>query len=457
MSSLNNDYNSFECRDEFKRKPIAEKVAKLLISNCNISPMLLHGGWGIGKTEFCHKLLHLIDSTRNNNHKLIYIDALHQDAIKDPFYIILKNIATSLKDNGDHNSKDFIEKVAPYFSFGLKLFTREIASRLVKQDLDRIVNDVEEVTNLVKLNSSLFKLACQQERKLNKLKNIFKEFVKTQPMIIFIDELDRCRPDFAIDILETIKHVFTIENLKFVLIANKKQLTCSLSHRYGNNTDTKNYLDKFIKFTYTLPVSSQKEVTCETINNSIIHCRNLTCEFNAGKNADILFQYIIETFSLSLREVENLVDYFNIYSILSGRAKQNLLCDKGKEVGYIWSLIIAIAIVCIKPELSQKIINKSFNYNGIYVDFFSGDNEKIDRARKSGGVSLFQCAENTVIYLSILIGLGVNQVDVRGNPTNQNLSEYLLKPLALLFGSSAHISDPYEYVLEVMQIFYGNV
>ena len=47
---------TFGSRDEFTRKPIAEKIIKLLESNIDVSPLIIDGKWGTSKTEFCFKL-----------------------------------------------------------------------------------------------------------------------------------------------------------------------------------------------------------------------------------------------------------------------------------------------------------------------------------------------------------------------------------------------------------------
>lgn len=44
----------FDGRDEFSRKSVAEKAIKLLKSDIDVSPMIIDGNWGAGKTEFCH-------------------------------------------------------------------------------------------------------------------------------------------------------------------------------------------------------------------------------------------------------------------------------------------------------------------------------------------------------------------------------------------------------------------
>ncbi|QDE47832.1 hypothetical protein EIN43_17235 [Enterobacter hormaechei] len=66
------------------------------------------------------------------------------------------------------------------------------------------------------------------------------------PTFIFIDELDRCRPNYAIDMLETIKHLFDINNVVFVIATDKEQLSHSICSVYGSGFDATRYLDRFL-------------------------------------------------------------------------------------------------------------------------------------------------------------------------------------------------------------------
>ena len=72
------------------------------------------------------------------------------------------------------------------------------------------------------------------------------------PFVIIVDELDRCRPDFALSVLERIKHLFSVKNVVFVLSMKKVQLEKSICHIYGN-IDAAEYLQKFINCEITLP------------------------------------------------------------------------------------------------------------------------------------------------------------------------------------------------------------
>lgn len=76
------------------------------------------------------------------------------------------------------------------------------------------------------------------------------------PLYIFIDELDRCRPTFAIELLERIKHFFDVENCKFIIATDKQQLSHSIKAVYGVGFDSERYLRRFFDAEYSLESTS---------------------------------------------------------------------------------------------------------------------------------------------------------------------------------------------------------
>ena len=56
----------------------------------------------------------------------------------------------------------------------------------------------------------------------------------THRLLIFIDELDRCRPTFAIETLEVVKHFFNVPNVVFVFSLDMNQLQKSIKTIYGD-------------------------------------------------------------------------------------------------------------------------------------------------------------------------------------------------------------------------------
>ena len=64
-------------------------------------------------------------------------------------------------------------------------------------------------------------------------------------LVIFIDELDRCNPAYAVKLLEQIKHYMEDDRIIFVFSVNINQLQHTIKHYYGNNFNATKYLDRF--------------------------------------------------------------------------------------------------------------------------------------------------------------------------------------------------------------------
>ena len=245
---------TFDERDEFQRKSIAEKAIKLLKSDIDISPMVIDGSWGTGKTEFCHKLINLMKE--DETHSIIYIDAFKSDHINEPLMTVLAEIIKILPN--EPARKKFIKKILPAVRFGIKALAKASVSHLLRQDFTDVAEDftdgIEEATDkaIDATAELILKEHIEAEKNLKTLQAALTEIASNSPIVIFVDELDRCRPSFAIDTLEIIKHTFDVENVSFVLITNTQQLKASINHCYGQAVDAQRYLDKFVKFRFEL-------------------------------------------------------------------------------------------------------------------------------------------------------------------------------------------------------------
>lgn len=86
-------------------------------------------------------------------------------------------------------------------------------------------------------------------------------------LVIFIDELDRCKPSFAIEMLERIKHYYDDERIIFISSVNKEQLVHTILNYYGNNFDSTAYLNKFFDYDIRLP-EIDKNYTIDYLGNN---------------------------------------------------------------------------------------------------------------------------------------------------------------------------------------------
>jgi len=90
---------------------------------------------------------------------------------------------------------------------------------------------------------------------MNSLKVAISEFVEGSKSGVWflVDELDRCRPDYAISYLETIKHIFDVKGAVFLLAADRQQLENSAKTAFGPDLDFEEYYRKFIHREIKLP------------------------------------------------------------------------------------------------------------------------------------------------------------------------------------------------------------
>ncbi len=319
------DYNvmkdfTFGSRDEFTREPIAEKIIKLLDSAIDVSPMIIDGKWGTGKTEFCFKLKNLIEADNLNNYKVGYVNAFQADHANEPLLTLIAEVAGFYGEDDDRR-KSFIKNAIPYLRLVSGIGIKAIASLAFGKYAADIPDEFQEGIEAIEEGSdsfidqsleSMIKDQVEAEKNLSTLKEALKNIAATNPVILLIDELDRCRPDFAVMMLETIKHVFDVENVQIILITNAEQLKATIKHSYGSETDSHSYLYKFFKYQINLPTTS-KGTENQSIENNVTYFRATVQASNVipQEFKENEFIYEIPTFldlsKLSLRNIEQIV------------------------------------------------------------------------------------------------------------------------------------------------------
>jgi len=196
------------------------------------------------------------------------------------------------------------------------------------------------------------------EESIVALQQALEMLAETKPIVIFIDELDRCRPDFAVNMLENIKHVFDVEGVQFVLVTNSEQLRSSINHCYGNGLDAQRYLDKFVQFSLSLS-DTHKPDGHDAVLASVSHLKTLIDESelldNTNLNADGLNDFLatlIKANRLSLREVETFILYLEIYQTLTDKKG---LADS-VIFGYCLLRIFGIFLYCFKSDIADDLV-----------------------------------------------------------------------------------------------------
>lgn len=142
------------------------------------------------------------------------------------------------------------------------------------------------------------------EEKKEALNNIINSILPNKKTLLFIiDELDRCKPDYAINMIEVIKHFYSNERIVFLLGTNNLQLSYTISNYYGNKFDGYGYLNKVYNLIIELgDVSVEKYIEAKIDRKE------------SDRWYDIGLYGICEFFNFSMREINRLLNDYDIIS-----------------------------------------------------------------------------------------------------------------------------------------------
>lgn len=310
----------------------------LIFNNLNASSQKSHnetglvisieGKWGSGKTFFLdyyekrlnldgNKITNFIPKTRQNtivsmNDSLLYTeqgqsneiiivkyDAFKNDHFEDPFISLTGEIVASVDNQNQRISlakvsealgKGFLYGAAslvPGFKEGLKA-VEDTVNQQSTSPLNKSISAHQDFVNL----QNSFKIALST---LGEKQATDDKASNTLPIkLIIIDELDRCRPDFAIKLLERIKHFFQVKNVVFILAIDRDALHSIINKVYGETYDAENYLSRFFDYSLAMPAN-------EEFINAIIDKKAL-------KIGDHLLRKFINYYQLQAREIFKLID-----------------------------------------------------------------------------------------------------------------------------------------------------
>lgn len=307
---------SFSKHDKLNRKSFADRLTQSIAIDYKIQNesyvLLLNGVYGTGKTTF---LSMWGKDLTEQGHKVVYIDSLKTDFAEHPLIPILYELYV-ITESDQFAIKPIINKLLPYVAVSMTT----ALSLTTGIDPIKIVDDKDKISKAIKnprdITKNIFSNMSNRIKAINEFESELHKLCKSlngKLLYIFIDELDRVNPEYAIKYLETIKHFFQIEGVVFVITANKEQF---LSIIRGNNwsVDPHGYLLKYITREATLPSCNRDELYIFIHDMSRkIGLSKIICESHSLEDRLTPFAYIAHAFELSLRDIEivlrNLLHY----------------------------------------------------------------------------------------------------------------------------------------------------
>jgi len=248
--------------DILQRKPFGEALTRLVQAIPDGGVIALDSPWGEGKTTFV-KMWRGYLSQPSINIKSIYFDAFEHDYSDDPFICLSAELLTFFESVGA-NELTLKDKMASVgkgvlkagFNLGLKVLTLNAVDGTA---LENVGSDIAQELSTITDKQILDRIQTQKNLKQNiqdfrdRLEQVVKDHADGT-LVFVIDELDRCRPDFAVAMIEQVKHLFAARGVVFVLVLNSKQMQEYVRGVYGVSIeDAERYLQKFINIWASLP------------------------------------------------------------------------------------------------------------------------------------------------------------------------------------------------------------
>lgn len=258
--------------DFMDRKPSAEFLTTYLLKNPHVKVLNVNSPWGAGKSFFLERWARMLSA----KHVCVRFNAWETDYSAEPLVALITCIEEQLTDPAALESTKVGKSIINTGSMLIKKAGPLILKGLVKKfsgvELDELLVSGAEDT----VDGVVEALVRDQSETKENVRE-FKEEVRSRleqaaldknlaaPAFIFIDELDRCRPTYAIELLERIKHFFELEDCRFIIASDSVQLAHSIRAVYGQGFASERYLNRFFDAEFNLDNEDLFTLVCNVL------------------------------------------------------------------------------------------------------------------------------------------------------------------------------------------------
>ena len=346
-----NDGKHWEA-DKLNRKKVADYLTPLIESITQPFVISLASDYGTGKTFFIECWRKDLEA---KGLSCVYFNAWETDFSQDPLFAFIAAMKRELAPltGADAKFNEAAKKAGglaakKLVKIGGKALLRLAlggeaagdlldATKISEEDLVKAVDDYaeERLRSQESAEKSLHEFKAYLTATVQEL--VAKKSDAHKKIVIFVDDLDRCRPDYAISVLECIKHLFSVQGLVFVLSIDNRQLHQAVKAVYGPSIDSEGYLRRFIDWRFRIPEIKRSEFVAflfERFDIPRLKHFSKVQEFNDASALRRIFSVMCDFQALTLREIEQLSTDLNLYL--------RLLNDKDTVFDEVLGVIIAL-------------------------------------------------------------------------------------------------------------------
>lgn len=351
--------------DLLNREEPAEILTSIIAAIEGPCVLTIDAEWGMGKTTFLNMWSQYI---RNKNFPIIEFNAWETDFSNDPLLTISTEIVTGLQKYVDDSklqhlirlSENVLKQALPT---GIKVLSTALSGGVLNLELP---NTRRELSSYDRAKSSITYLK-------NSLQEIANNMSETTdfPLVILIDELDRCRPLYAVELLETIKHLFGLDNIVFALAINRSQLSQSIKVLYGSNFDSQEYLRRFFDIDFYLPTPDRTNFIDSLLSSAGFgdYMRDTQDTEARQQQHEILMllRSMLNISDISLRDIEQA-----IYRL-------GVLLDSLRDYrrSFLIGLITALIVRTFTPDIYRQFLNGDVEDVEVIDALFNAQSRKL--------------------------------------------------------------------------------
>lgn len=332
------------------RNKYIEQFYKMLTSNTsNFSTISLDGKWGSGKTFFIKHAQLLMSVKLYEERKADFksIFGKYEGDKYSPIRGVISNLdkceVFPFYYDAWENDTDPYPVLSILYSLYKSLDIGSLEDKSIKENLNSILSclsmsaqflfGVPDINRVIKQINNEFKSSRKKELLLpitdhHSIIELIKQLINDvinkshcKSIVIFVDELDRCNPSYAVRLLEDIKHYFSIDNVTFVFSVNLSELQHMVKIVYGDKFDAFRYLDRFFDIRLNLPTVDQE--------------RYLKQEISQSEHLGILDSTILAVSSLFKLELREFYKFSRIVHLLAESDSKSFIPEAEHFVLYI--------------------------------------------------------------------------------------------------------------------------
>ena len=237
-------------------------VIETLSANRKSCTFAINGEWGSGKSFVLDMLEEKLsawqnEDTADDKYIVFHYNCWKYDYYDEPLFAIVTAMYDWLKSN-DSKFETYVKNLLLYTIIAFGLTTKELAKNIVEKitslDFGKISQESKDIIEKINKKGELDDELSTVQESIVFTRDLLSSVSNEKTVVVVVDELDRCLPEYAIKVLERLHHIFDdVDNLIVILAVDKEHLNNTVSQIFGfdEENDTKDidsYLAKFIDF-----------------------------------------------------------------------------------------------------------------------------------------------------------------------------------------------------------------